>query len=108
MGMWSRDAGTCLTPKNKAMWVPVLWVVTARAPPFAMACQSMGLAVVVLGWGDRRGLVAGKKTPRKDLLTTISKLRKWAVVDEPGGGGSPVSIRNCCDGLLSRPPVWWG
>jgi Helix-turn-helix domain len=49
----------------------------------------MGLAVVVLGWGDRRGLVAGKKTPRKDLLATISKLRKWAVVDEPGGGGSP-------------------
>ncbi|MGH3766463.1 MAG: helix-turn-helix transcriptional regulator [Pseudonocardiaceae bacterium] len=55
--------------------------------------QPAGLAVAVWWEDHRRGLVAGKKTPRKDLLTTISKLtlhRSGEVgrVDEPSSGES--------------------
>jgi tetratricopeptide (TPR) repeat protein/DNA-binding XRE family transcriptional regulator len=47
-------------------------------------------AAVVLWLEGRRAPVVCKKTPRKDLLATISKLvRKQDVVDEPSGGESP-------------------
>ena len=52
----------------------VAGAVMAGAPPFAVARQPAGLAAVVLWLDDRSVLVAAKKTTRKDLLATISKL----------------------------------
>jgi hypothetical protein len=55
----------------------------SEGTPFEVARQPAGLAAVLVWQDYRRGLVAGKETPRKDLLTTISKLSWYGSGSEP-------------------------